>query len=109
MPPLLLCPLPSLSRPPRHPRFLALPAPPDPRFSPLDVERNAATLPGPNSRVAQLVEQAAVNRRVPGSSPGSGATLHVGGGVRLSGSREGLASCAARDVPADRGVTLTSS
>src|SRR5689334_20966542 len=76
MPPLLLCPLPALSRPPGNATFRALRAPLDPRFSPLDVERNAATLAGPNSRVAQLVEQAAVNRRVPGSSPGSGAVLH---------------------------------
>jgi hypothetical protein len=39
----------------------------------LDAGNRAASVPAPNSRVAQLVEQAAVNRRVPGSSPGSGA------------------------------------
>jgi hypothetical protein len=42
---------------------------------PLDGSRRAANVPAPNSRVAQLVEQAAVNRRVPGSSPGSGASI----------------------------------
>lgn len=45
-------------------------------FIALDAADGAARLPASFSKVAQLVEQATVNRRVPGSSPGFGAQDH---------------------------------
>ena len=50
----------------------------EPPQTPLDPGFGMGRLRRPYSRVAQLVEQAAVNRRVPGSSPGSGAKTPKG-------------------------------
>jgi hypothetical protein len=53
------------------------------RENTLDVATAPASLPVRSSSLAQSVEQAAVNRRVPGSSPGAGAMTPALAGVLL--------------------------